>query len=57
MAARLAARLRPIGIADPLALKRADTRFIRERFNVVLERLVLELRGIHCIALEEVYPA
>jgi DNA polymerase V len=57
VAARLAARLRAIGIADPLALKRADTRFIRERFNVVLERLVLELRGIPCIALEEVYPA
>jgi DNA polymerase V len=48
VAARLAARLRAIGIADPLALKRADPRFIRERFNVVLERLVLELRGISC---------
>ena len=56
VAGRLAARLRAIGIADPLALKRADPRFIRERFNVVLERLVLELRGMPCIALEEVTP-
>jgi DNA polymerase V len=44
------------GIADPLASKRADPQFIRERFNIVLERLVLELRGIPCIALEEVTP-
>jgi DNA polymerase V len=42
-----------LGIATPLALKQTDPRFIRERFNVVLERLVLELRGIACIALEE----
>lgn len=39
-----------------LALKRADPRFIRERFNVVLERLVCELRGLPCIPLEEASP-
>jgi len=56
VAGRLAARLTKLGIANPLELKRTDTRFIRERFNVVLERLVLELRGIPYTALEEIAP-
>src|SRR3954462_744006 len=56
VAHRLAARLMALGIATPLALKQTDPRFIRERFNVVLERLVLELRGVACIALEEAPP-
>jgi DNA polymerase V len=57
VARRLAARLTALGITTPLALKRSDPRFIRERFNVVLERLVLELRGVPCISLEEAPPA
>jgi DNA polymerase V len=56
VAGRLAARLNKLGIADPLALKRADPRFIRERVGIVLERLVLELRGIPCIPLEQIAP-
>jgi DNA polymerase V len=56
IARRLAARLTAIGITTPLALKQADSRFIRERFNVVVERLVLELRGVPCISLEEAAP-
>jgi DNA polymerase V len=56
VAGRLAARLREFGIADPLALKRTDPRFLRERFGVVLERLVRELRGTPCIALEDAEP-
>src|SRR4051794_22979278 len=56
VAHRLAARLMALGITTPLALKQTDPRFIRERFNVVLERLTLELRGIACIALEEAPP-
>jgi DNA polymerase V len=56
VARRLAARLTALGIGTPLALKRADPRFIRERFNVVLERLMLELRGVPCISLEEAPP-
>ncbi len=56
IARRLAARLQVLGIANPLELKRADPRFIRERFGVVLERLVLELRGTPCIAFEEAPP-
>ena len=53
---RLAARLAAIGITDPLLLKQADARFIRERFSVVLERTILELRGQPCIELEEAPP-
>jgi hypothetical protein len=40
----------------PLELRDADHRLIRERFSVVLERMVLELRGIACLGLEEVTP-
>jgi DNA polymerase V len=52
VAGQLAARLTALGIKTPLALKRADPRSIRKRFNFVLERLVLELR----ISLEEAPP-
>jgi len=31
-------------------------RLVRERFSVVLKRMVLELRGVACIGLEEVTP-
>ena len=40
----------------PLELRYADSRLIRERLSVVLERMVLELRGIACLGLEEVTP-
>ena len=53
---RLAARLRSLGIANALALKRADPKHICGGFNVVLERTVTELRGTPCIALEEACP-
>jgi DNA polymerase V len=53
---RLAARLNAIGIVTPLELRDANPRLIRGRFSVVLERMVLELRGVACIGLEEVSP-
>lgn len=56
VAGRLAARLEAAGIRTPLALKGADSRFIRERFSVMLERIVRELNGIPCMALEEETP-
>lgn len=56
VAGRLAARLRELGIADPLVLKQADPRFLRQCFGVVLERLARELRGVPCLALEEIAP-
>ena len=56
IAGRLSARLQAIGINRPLDLRDADPRFIRERFGVVTERMVYELRGISCLALDEVVP-
>ena len=56
IARRLATRLSAIGITTPLELRDADHRLVRERFSVVLERMVLELRGVACIALEGVTP-
>ena len=56
IAGRLARRLEEIGISTPLQLRDADPRFVRERFSVVLERMVLELRGVPCIDLERSRP-
>ena len=53
VAGRLAARLAAIGINTPLDLKRGDPRLIRERLGVVTLRLVLELRGMPCLGLEQ----
>jgi len=50
-------RLARMGIHNVLALQRADTKLIRQRFSVTLERTVRELRGIPCLALEELTPA
>jgi DNA polymerase V len=54
---RIHERLGGMGIHSVLALKHADTDLIRKHFSVTLERTVLELRGISCLALEEVAPA
>ena len=56
VAGRIARRLEQINIRSPLDLKRADPRFVRERFSVVMERMVYELSGVSCLPLEEVVP-
>ena len=56
IASRLSERLQAIGIRRPIDLRNADPRFVRERFGVVTERMVYELRGISCLRLEEVSP-
>jgi DNA polymerase V len=56
VARRMAARMALVGITTPLQLRDADPRFVREQFSVVAERMVYELRGLPCIALEEVTP-
>lgn len=53
---RLREQLASLNIHTVLALKQADTALIRKRFSVVLERTVLELRGISCLGLEDVDP-
>ena len=51
-----AAMLLQHGIGDALALKQAPDRFIRQRMTVVGLRVVQELRGLSCLALEEIEP-
>lgn len=53
---RITQRLRQRGIHTVLDLRDADTQTLRREFSVVLERTVLELRGVSCLALEEVAP-
>jgi len=54
---KIAQRLDEMGICTVEQLRRADPELIRRRFSVVLERTVRELRGLSCLALEEVAPA
>lgn len=56
VARRMAERLAGIGIRTPLDLRDADPKFVRLHSSVVMERMVLELRGIPCIGLEEATP-
>lgn len=54
---KLAPGLEAMGIETVLDLRDADTDTVRARFSVVLERTVRELRGLSCLALEEMAPA
>lgn len=53
---RIALRLAEINIHTVAQLRDASTHVIRARFSVLLERTVLELRGVACQALEEIAP-
>jgi DNA polymerase V len=53
IAARLTKRLELLGIRSIADLKAANPVMIRDRFNVVVMRTVLELRGTRCIPFEE----
>lgn len=46
---RMTKSLQAMGILNALQLRNADPTLIRRRFSVMLERTVLELRGIACI--------
>jgi len=54
---QLAPRLEALGIHNARELRDTPPKRMREHFGVVLERMVYELRGISCLALEEVTPA
>lgn len=56
VAGRMAERLLRIGIRTPLDLRNADAKFVRQHSSVVMERMVYELRGIPCLALEDAPP-
>lgn len=53
---RWAKRLRAEGIQTALDLRDVDERRVKSRYGVVLQRLILELRGIPCLAFEEIKP-
>jgi len=53
---RLTARLKRVGIATALDLRDANSNHIRRLLGVVGERTALELRGLACLALEEIVP-
>lgn len=57
VAGRWSARLEALGIDTALRLREADPSLLRLTFGAVMERIVHELRGISCLALEEVAPA
>jgi DNA polymerase V len=50
---RTAPQLEAAGIASVLDLVRTDTRALRTRFSVVLERTLRELRGTSCIGFDD----
>ena len=53
---RLTEKLAGMGITTVRALRDADPMLIRREASVVLERTVRELRGVSCLALEDVAP-
>jgi len=51
-----AKKLKSYGIVNALALKNADDKLLRQKFNVVLLRTATELRGTPCISVADVNP-
>ena len=53
---RLSAKLNQFGIHTVLDLKQAHSRTLRDKFSVVVVKIIAELNGIACINLEQVAP-
>ena len=53
---RLSAKLNQFGIHTVLDLKQAHSRTLRDKFSVVVAKIIAELNGIACIDLEQVAP-
>lgn len=53
---RISARLEAMGITKVGQLRSADLKMIRREFSVVMERTVMELRGVSCLGLEDIAP-
>jgi len=49
---RITERLQKLGIQNALQLAKADPKWLRRHFSVVLERTVRELNGVPCLDLE-----
>jgi DNA polymerase V len=54
---RLTERLATVGVTTALDLKQLDSEVARRLLTVVGQRIVLELRGVNCLPLEEIAPA
>jgi DNA polymerase V len=54
---KLTARLNDCGIHTVKQLRDADAATIGQQFSVVLERTIMELRGVSCLELEALAPA
>lgn len=52
----LAMRLKKLNIQTARDLRDADPKMLRLHFNVTMEKIVHELRGISCLSLESVQP-
>lgn len=50
----LAPKLNQLGIISVLDLKLADPNYIRQQFNIVLEKTVRELNGVMCMELKDI---
>ncbi len=46
--------LNKLGIKTALQLRDADRKWLRKRFSVVIERTIMELRGVSCLELNDV---
>ena len=46
--------LNKLGITTALQLRDADSKWLRKRFSVVVERTIMELRGVSCLELNDV---
>lgn len=53
---RYAKKLNGMGIMTVQDLQETDARMMKRRFNVMLERTIMELRGVSCMGLEEASP-
>ncbi|MGZ8918019.1 MAG: Y-family DNA polymerase [Methylobacter sp.] len=53
---RLLAKLNQCGILTVLDLKQAHSRTLRDKFSVVMAKIIAELNGVSCIDLEQVAP-
>ena len=54
---RLTEKLATLGITTVRGLRDADAVTLGQAFSVVLQRTMIELRGVSCLALEELAPA
>ena len=53
---RWAEKLKAQGIHTAWHLRQADDQAMRQQYNVVMQRIILELRGVHCLGFEDIEP-